>query len=707
MAIATFLGLLFGLLFGDLCEVFAPYAAAYIMLLKVTAVPYLIGAIIHGLGQLNLSQAKLILKKGILFIFLAWFVNIAMIYATYSIFPKSKTSQMTGYIAGNIPTINFAELLIPDNIFYDLTNNIIPAIVIFSIAIGIALMHLKEKQILVQGFQYFVEALTRITGWIARITPLGTFIIIANQAGTIQFSTIKQVSSYLILYILCLTTITFWIFPRITSMLTKIPSYRWLQQMFPILLLAYTTNMVIICLPYIIELLKKETLTIDPYDEKAQTQIQGTVSVIFNLPMGSLFITVFILFISLFYNAPLSFPNHIELFLTTFLTSLGAVGIGSWINSLTFILDSLGLPQEATSLFLTTIPFTSGFQSMISATEITALSLFIILSSRKLIKFDFKRIFKSSIITVTPIIVLFSIVKAFNPLPEITNDKKSIFELSISSDITVTTPKSPPQPIHNKKGEDALKRILETKKLRVGYFPHVAPFSFYNFENSLTGYDIAFAYELAYDLDCDLELVPMTYANVIQELQSGLYDVAMSSLSINEERLRNLSFTDPYLNPEFVFITPPQNRKLFTSLLSIKSDPSLSIAVLKGTSYETIARELFPLHKIILIESPDQFASSSVADAFLWTEDEAIAWSLFHHQLRVVFPSPSIGRDSIAYATDSNNPLLLNYLNQWMRLKKIQGYTENQYNLWILEKTEMVVSVEPRWSLVRYLGFVK
>jgi Na+/H+-dicarboxylate symporter len=259
MAIATCLGLIFGLVFGDLSEVFAPYASAYIMLLKITAVPYLIGAIIHGVGQLSLSQAKVILKKGLIFVLITWGVNIAMVYATYSIFPKSKVTPITGYIAGNTPSLNFAELLIPENIFYDLSRNIIPAIVIFSLLIGIALMRLKEKHVLIQGFQLLVEALTRITGWIAKITPLGTFLIIANQAGTIQFSTVKQVSSYIILYILCVSIVLFWIFPRIMSMLTAIPSYRWLQQTFPILLLAYTTNMVIICLPYIIELLKKES----------------------------------------------------------------------------------------------------------------------------------------------------------------------------------------------------------------------------------------------------------------------------------------------------------------------------------------------------------------------------------------------------------------------------------------------------------------
>ena len=707
MAIATILGILCGLIFGDWCQVFAPYGQAYIMILKITAVPYLIGAIIHGVGQLAPSQARMILKKGILFIAIALSINISMIYLTYYVFPLPQTAPLVGYIAGNIPSINFAELLIPENIFYDLSNNIIPSIVIFSLLTGISLMYLKEKQTFMLSLQNLVEALTRITGWIARITPLGTFIIIANQAGTIQFSTIKQVSTYIILYIVCVSIIIFWIFPRITNMLSHIPSYVWLQQLFPILLLAYTTNVVIVCLPYIIELLNKEMRAIDPFNEKAQTQIQGTVSIIFNLPIGSLFITMFVLFASVFYNTLLSFSSQIELFLTAFLTSLGAVGVGSWINSLTFILDSLGLPLDALNLYLTVIPFTSGFQAMISVVQIASLSLLITLACRKKMQFSPMKILKGSLLTFTPVLILFGVIKTFNPLPEIKNEKKSIFELSIASDIKVTVHDTPPPPADEVAGEDTFQRILRTKTLRVGYVANAAPFSFYNFDHGLIGYDIAFAYELAYDLGCDLELIPMTYASVTKELKANTYDIGMSAISVTEGRLKSLSFTQSYLQPELIFVTLNKNKRKLKSLAAIQENKNLSIAVLKGSSYEKMAKEYFPNHSIILLDQFDQFATGHMGDILLWEESEAIAWSIKHKQFCIIFPSPSLGKDTFAYAIRPNNARFLNYLNQWMQLKKTQGQTKKQYDLWVEGKTEIAAHTAPRWSLVRYLGWVE
>ncbi len=702
MAIATALGIACGFFFGDLCEVFSNWASAYIMLLKVTAVPYLIAAIIHGVGQLSINQAKQIIKRGIFFIGLAWTINICVIYLIKYVFPHSKTTQLNGYASTETPHLNFAELLIPDNIFYDLSNNIIPAIVIFSLMIGIALMHLKEKHTLMYCFENLVDALTRITSWIARITPLGTFLIIANQVGTIQLSTVKQVSTYIILYILGISLIVFWIFPRLIHMLTSIPSHKWLQQLLPVLLLAYTTNVVIVCLPYIIELLKRETQLLDPKDEKAQSQIQGTVSVVFNLPLGSLFITVFVFFLSIFYNFPLPFSSQIELFITTFLTSLGAVGLGSWINSLTFLLDSLGLPIEGVNIYLTTLPFTAGFQSMLSVMQIASLSLFITLSCRQMIIVKWAKIIRNTIVIAVPVLAIFAGISVFNPLPQIINETKSIFELKICS----TTPviihqESSSASISTLQNEDALDRIMQTKVLKVGYNPDIPPFCFLNIDGNVVGYDIAFAYELAYDLGVKLELIPLNYGNLVEELNETIYDIAMSAVTINEQRIKQMAFTQAYMNPRIVFVAKEESRKLFSNTEELQEFPRGEIAVLKGSSFEQLAREIFPRKQLIILNSYDDFLSLDKEVALLWEEQEAVAWLLTHRGYRLVLPEPSLGLDSLGYAVQVGNPRFLSYLNTWLELKNTSGYSTKQYNLWIKGKTEIAAPSEPRWSIIR------
>jgi len=699
MAVATLLGILIGLFFGDLCDVFAPYAAAYIMILKITAVPYLIVTIIHGVGQLRFEQAKQILKRGALFIALAWTINILIIYFIDYLFPCTEGTKLSGYVSVETPTINFAELLIPENIFYALSNNIVPAIVLFSLFFGIALMFLKTEKVLMTNLQQIIEALTRITSWIARITPYGTFLIIANQVGTLDLATFKQVGTYIFLYIFGVSLVVFWIFPQLVHMLTGISAARWLKELSPILLLAYTTSVVIVCLPFIIELLKRETQEIAPSDEKAQNQIQGTVSVVYNLPLGSLFITLFVFFVSRFYNIALSAASQVQLFLTTFLTSLGAVGLGSWINSLIFLLDSLSLPEEGLNLYLTTLPFTSGFQSLVSAMEISSLSLLIILSCRGKIRFTYFNLLKKGVLTLIPLIALSLAIKYFNPLPPIKNEAKSIFDLNISSAIPIEVLTTPQEPISF--SEDVFDHILETKTLRVGYNTRVAPFCFLSSAQKIVGYDIAFAYELAFDLGCRLELVPFEYQNLERDLNNHIFDIAMSAVSVNETRLKGLAFTKPYLNPRIVLIAKEKARKLFANIYNVRKNPALKIAVLKGSVFETLVKEHFANNTLILLENYEEFYGLEPQVALLWEEQEAITWTIAHRGYRVVLPNISLGLDTLAYAIPANNPRFLSYLNQWLNLKESEGYTKNQYDLWVKGKTRIVATQEPRWSILR------
>ncbi|MGE5195764.1 MAG: cation:dicarboxylate symporter family transporter [Anaerolineae bacterium] len=699
---ATLLGLFTGIFFGNLCKVFASSADAYIMLLKMTTIPYLIVAIIHGVGQLSSTQAKEILKKGILFICFAWFINICIIYLTVFLFPKAKTPGQISYVPQQPSSINFAELLIPENIFYSLANNIVPAVVIFSLFTGIALMQLKKKDAMMQTLETTVDALTQITAWISRITPFGTFLIIANQVGTIHVSTIKQVSTYIFLYIIGICLVVFWIFPRLISMLTSLRPLQWLKYMLPILVLAYTTNVVIVALPYIIALLQRETQELDPKDEKAQSQIQGTVSIIFNLPLGSLFITVFVLFMSIFYNSPLSINGQIQLFSVSFLTGLGSVGLGSWINSLSFIFDFLGLPLDGINIYLVTLPFTAGFQSMVSAMEISSLSLLITLACRKKINFRLSKIIKSSVFTLLVVFAVASFLKIFNPFPHIQHAAKSINHLKMRQDVKtiVFSDSSQIEKIHFH--EDTFDRIMKTKTLRVGYHAQVPPFCFFNNNGEVVGYDMAFAYELAHDLDCRLELIPLQYSLLTDELNTQLYDIGMSAISITEERLKSASFTHSYIDAPIVFITRDNRRKEFLSLKTILLQKHLKIAVLKGSSFEAFARKNFPEHPIIALDNYESFAQEPpIADAVLWEEEEAISWVLRHTHFSIAKPTPSLGIDSMGYPIKGGSPRFLNYLNQWLSLKKNEGFADSQYNLWVLGKTQAPLSEEPHWSVIR------
>lgn len=700
MLVAALLGAFLGLFLGDLCSVFAPWENAYILILKITTVPYLICAVMHGIGRLTFGEAKNILQKGVLFISGVWAINILTIYTTVYVFPTSKGVSYSAYSNIEPSSINFAELLIPSNIFAALSNNLIPAVVIFGLLIGISLMYLKEKQPLIGMLDILVNSMATITGWISRITPIGTFLIIADRVGSMQPDIFKQIGTYLVLYILSISLLVFWVFPRIVEMLTSISAGKWLKSLGPLLLVAFTTNLVIVTLPFLIELIKREIEHHYGKEETLGDQVQGIVSVIFNLPLGSLFITVFIFFISTFYNTPIAGESQIQLFLTTFLTSLGAIGLGSWINSLNFLLDTLGLPLTAVDTYITTLPFTAGFQSMISVMEIATLSLLIALSSHRFLKWNFAKAAKHTVVICIPVILLTFAFKNWIKLPPIANPTKGIRELSIHPPVKTRLYKAQdalPAP----RSGDPFDRIIASKVLRVGYNPETLPFCFYNEKQELVGYDIYFAYTLAKDLQCDLELIPMQFGSIAEELNQGLYDIAMSSVSINEERLRLMGFSNPYLESRMAFVMRKKFKKIYTSLDAIARDPQVKLVVRRGTAYEHWAKRSLPSSKIAVIDNYQDYINYYPNDILLRGEFQLISWSLSHPNFSVVIPNPLIAKDVFGYGVALGSDKLICYLNRWLDLKKSEMLPDEQFNIWVLGRDDSSKKPERRWSIIR------
>jgi Na+/H+-dicarboxylate symporter/ABC-type amino acid transport substrate-binding protein len=698
MFIATFLGIGLGILLGDICNIFAPLAKSYVMILKITAVPYLIVAIMRGVGQLLPDQSLNILKKGILVVAGVWIINIMMIFLTSSAFPKASGSRISSYNPKEPHKIDFAELLIPENIFSDLANNIVPSIVVFSLILGIALMHSSSKSSILSGLEKVQSLLSKVTSWISNITPYGTFFIIANQFGTIDFSTIRQVSTYIVLYITCLATVSFWIIPKLIATFTKTTSKIWLQSLGPVLLLAYTTNFVIVCLPFLITAL--ENLIKKEYELENKTvlsEIQGLVSLIFNIPLGSLFITLFLIFLSVMYKAPFDLSSYSQLFITTFLTSLGAVGLGSWLNSISFLLDSFMLPQDSINLFLTSLPFTSGFQSMVSISQIGLITYIVTLLGAKVIKFKAFKISKGLLVTLCPVLAFFYLITTFNPFPPIESRSKSIYDLSIASNVPLTISEETTLASKN----STLARIQEKKILRVGFAPKQAPFSFKNSYGELVGFDVAYAHQLAYDLGCELVLVPLKYEDIVSQIETGYFDIGMSAISMNESRIQNAYFSTPYLSSPIVFVMNETKKKQFKNSAYIFGDKTLKIAAIKGSSFADLLPKIFPNHPHVLLDSYQSFHKNPSADILIWNEYEAIAWILKHRSYRIMFPTPAIGQDTLCYILKQGDNEFLEFINNWLVLKKDEGFFKHQHNLWILGKTDSIDVKERRWSFIR------
>jgi Na+/H+-dicarboxylate symporter len=84
--------------------------------------------------------------------------------------------------------------------FHSLADNIVPAVVLYSRALGIALITVERKHVVLDLLQVCGEALARVARMIIRLTPYGLFAIAATAAGTMtmdQFGTVADLHRHL------------------------------------------------------------------------------------------------------------------------------------------------------------------------------------------------------------------------------------------------------------------------------------------------------------------------------------------------------------------------------------------------------------------------------------------------------------------------------------------------------------------------------
>lgn len=136
---------------------------------------------------------------------------------------------------------------------------------------------------------------------------------------------------------------------------------------------------------------------------------------------------------------------------------------------------------------------------------------------------------------------------------------------------------------------DALADVQQRGQLNVAIIVDFPPFGLLNVDNKPDGYDFDVATALAKDLGVKLNLVPTTAPNRIPYLLSEKVDIVIATLSVTQERAKQVLFTNPYAGIQTVVygakdaqIAKPEDLK------------GKSIGVARATTQDTSVTSLVP-----------------------------------------------------------------------------------------------------------------
>ena len=141
-------------------------------------------------------------------------------------------------------------------------------------------------------------------------------------------------------------------------------------------------------------------------------------------------------------------------------------------------------------------------------------------------------------------------------------------------------------------GIAAAKAIIANGKLVLGTSADYAPFEFHteiNGTDTIVGFDISIAQYMAEQLGVELEIVDMSFDNLLISLNKGDFDIVLAAMSSNEERAKAVDFSNEYYLSNNVILVQKQNADKYTTKESLQG---VGMAAQKGTVCETRAKEL-------------------------------------------------------------------------------------------------------------------
>ncbi len=231
--------------------------------------------------------------------------------------------------------------------------------------------------------------------------------------------------------------------------------------------------------------------------------------------------------------------------------------------------------------------------------------------------------------------------------------------------------------------DSALNEILSSGKLKVGTTGDWNPMTVRDpANNSYKGFDIDVMTELATDLGVELEFVPTDWKTLVVGVTAGKYHIT-GSASISPARMKAAGFSESYLSVEILPFTMKDKADKFDGWDSI-NNADVVVATTLGTTFEALVREWFPNAEIKVVEAPArgyQEVISGRADVFVTSNIEG---ATLKNKFDIVNVANTDARAPapIAMLLPQDDQVWINYVNNWVKLKKLKGFFETNKSKW-------------------------
>jgi len=229
------------------------------------------------------------------------------------------------------------------------------------------------------------------------------------------------------------------------------------------------------------------------------------------------------------------------------------------------------------------------------------------------------------------------------------------------------------------------KKLVEEGYLTIGTEAQYPPFEIRKADDSFYGFDIALGEAIAKELGLKPKFVDTDFASIIASLNAGKFDVAMSAMTITDDRKKSVNFSDPYFDAGLSMAVPINSNKQTINDLN-----GAVVGVQLGTTGDLYASELKNIKEIKrYAHAPDAFLDMKNGKVDAVINDDVVNKPIIASDptsFKVVGGLLTVEQYGIAVPKE--NEALLIKINAAIKKLKENGTYDQIYNQYIVNWSE-------------------
>jgi len=240
-------------------------------------------------------------------------------------------------------------------------------------------------------------------------------------------------------------------------------------------------------------------------------------------------------------------------------------------------------------------------------------------------------------------------------------------------------------------GGNKLTEIQERGVLLVGATGDYRPMSYYDsVADMYVGFDTELAKDLAESLDVDIEFVPTTWPTLLQDTIDGKFDIAITGITITDERKEQALMSDGYLGNGKTVLCRAEDAGKYTSIDAI-NQADVRVMENPGGLNEKFAEENLPNAQLTIHETNEEIPgliAEGEADVMITEIMEAGYYAGQDERLAAPLIDEPFTQGELGALLPKDAGDLLQYVNAFFAMEKNNGRIDELANTYIYMTAE-------------------